>query len=146
MLSEKELIILSELRKNSRKSVKEISNKTKIANSTVIDKLNNLKKKKIIKKHTSLVDFSLLGYPIKVNFLIKCKENLEKKILDNKHINSIYKIRGEFDFLIQGIFKDMNELANFSDELDKLNIEKKEEHHIVEDLKVEEFSFNNTLQ
>ena len=72
MLTEKEKTLLQHLRKDSRKSLADISKETKIPISTLFDTLRKLESKVII-KHTALVDFAKLGHGMKAGFAISTK-------------------------------------------------------------------------
>jgi DNA-binding Lrp family transcriptional regulator len=142
MISNKELLILNHLRIDSRKSLAEISRNTEIPISTIFDKLLKLEKN-VIKRYVSLLDFQKLGYSVKVHFMFKIGEDIDKFkkfLIDHKKINSISKLSGGFDFLVEGIFKDMKELTEFSEDLDEFNILDKKEHHLVDEIKVEGFN------
>ncbi len=145
MLDEKELLILSELRKNSRQSLAEISRKTNIPISTVFDKLIKLDKL-IIKKNVSLFNFDKMGYGIKVNFIVKCKKKQEIKdfLLNKTNVNSVYGINNGSDFIIECLFKTMCELELFKEELADFGIEDLKEHHIIEEIKREDFLTQQT--
>lgn len=137
-LGEKELLILSELRKDSRQSLAEISRKTNIPLSTVFDKLVRLKKA-VIKKNISLFDFDKAGYNIQVNFIFKSKDNEIRDFLLNKtNVNSAY-IMNKGDFFAECFFRNMSGLERFKDELNGFKIEELREHHIIEEIKKEDF-------
>ena len=59
--NQKELLIMSHLRENSRKNLTKISKETKIAVSTIFDKIKKYEGG-IIKKHTCILDFTKLGF------------------------------------------------------------------------------------
>lgn len=140
MLDEKELLILIELRRNSRQSLANISSKTNIPVSTIFDKLVKINKL-IIKKNIVLFDFDKVGYNVRVNFIIKCKKEREIKefLLNKNDVNSVYGINNGGDFLIECLFKSMYELELFKEELADFAIEYSEEYHIVEEIKKEDF-------
>ena len=73
MLSKNEMIILANLRMNSRQSTTNISRKTEIPVSTVYDKIKE-HENGVIKKFTSILDFPALGFNIRANVLIKGKK------------------------------------------------------------------------
>ncbi|MBS3097788.1 Lrp/AsnC family transcriptional regulator [Candidatus Woesearchaeota archaeon] len=140
MLSEKDLLILGHLRSNARKTLTSISKETGIPTSTVFDKIR-AHEKNIIKKHTSIIDFPKLGYNIRTKIMVgsKNKENILKFLLASKYVNSLYQISGQFDLLADCIFRDMNELCSFLEELEEFDINKKEVHHVINEIKREEF-------
>ena len=143
-MDEKELMILSSLRNNGREKLTSISRNTKIPVSTIFDNLRTFEKNSVIKRHSCLLNFSKLGYEIDVGILIKVdrgeKEKLREFLSDKPCLNSIYKISNSYDFMVEGIFKDMLELQDFLDELeDKFNLIRNDVYHIVSDIKREEF-------
>ena len=142
MISNKELLILNHLRGDSRKSLAEISRNTGIPISTVFDKLVWLEKK-VINRYVSLLDFQKIGYGIKVNMLFKINKDFtefKKFLMNHKKINSIFRLSGNYDFLAECVFKDMNEFSCFSEKLDKFDLIDKQEYHLIEEIKVEGFN------
>ncbi len=139
-LSYNELLILHELRKNSRISLAEISRKIDIPTSTVFDKINSLNKK-LIKKHITIMDFPKMGYNIKVNYIIKAekKDTLRNFLIDHKNVNTVYRTNNGSDFFVEGVFKNLKESQEFLESLTIFGIEKISEHFVVEELKRESF-------
>ena len=140
MLTNNELIILSYLRKNARTSVSKIASETNIPVTTVFNKLRQLEDKKIITKYTSLIDYSLLNYHVRVNFAVKAdkKTKLLDFLLQHKNVNSVSKLGNGHDFYFETIFPDMAELYAFVESLEPFGIKSIQEHHIIEDIKKEE--------
>ena len=142
MLTKKELLILTHLRADSRKSLAMISRETNIPISTIFDKVNKLGKN-TISKYSPLLDFQKLGFGIRINFILKANDKKKQEIKDflltNKNVNSILRLNNEFDFFVEAVFRDMKGLEEFSESLEKFKIKKKKEFFIIEDLKREEF-------
>jgi len=140
MLTEKDKIILGELRKNARTPLAEISRKNKIPLTTVFNKVKRFEKDFIV-KHTSFVDFSKLGHFLKVNFILKSndKHELLQFLSASSKVNSVYKINNNYDFLVECIFKNMGDLEDFTERLNEYSLESCDVHHIIETLKLEEF-------
>jgi len=139
MFKESDLLILNHIRKNSRQSLADISRKTRMPISTIFDKLKKLEST-VIKRHVSLLNFSELSHNIMVNFSIKTKDNEKAKVflLNDKNVNSLYKVSPNFDFYAECIFRNMGELELFKDELARLNI-CFEDNFIVNEVKREIF-------
>jgi len=139
-LSEKEILILLVLRKNSRQSLAEISRKTNIPLSTIFDNLRRLEEK-LITKHTSLIDFPKLGFNIKVVILLKTNKRNELKnfLIQHKNTNMIHRTNNNYDYFVETIFKNMKELHGFLEDLENFNIERMDHYYIEEDVKREEF-------
>ncbi len=145
----KELKIIAHLRQNARMPLTKMSRKTHIPVSTLFDNLK-AKEKSIIRKHTSLLNFSKLGYDARANIALKVdrddKENLLKQLKMANEVNSLYKINNGFDFMIEGIFKNVREMESFIENLEnKFKITDKKFFFIIEDLKREEFMSNENL-
>ncbi len=140
MLPEKDLLILKHLRSNARKTLTSISKETSIPTSTVFDKLR-VHEKGIIKKYTSIIDFPKLGYSIRTKIMLetKNKDALLKFLLTSPYMNSLYQISGQFDLMADCIFRDMRELYSFLEELEKLDVSKKEIHHVINEIRREDF-------
>ena len=142
LLTKKELLILTHLRADSRKSLAMISRETNIPISTIFDKVNKLGKS-TISKYSPLLDFQKLGFGIRINFVLKAndkkKQELKDFLLTNKNVNSMLRLNNDFDFFIETVFRDMKGLEEFSESLEKFKIKKKKEFFIIEDLKKEEF-------
>jgi len=142
LLTKKELLILTHLRADSRKSLTRISRETGIPISTIFDKVNKLGKS-TISKYSPLLDFQKLGFGLRVNLILKAndkrKQDLKDFLLKNQNVNSLLRLNNNFDFFIETVFRDMKGLEEFYENLKKFKIKKKKEFFVIEDLKKEEF-------
>lgn len=140
--SRKDLLLMSYFRKNSRENLTRISRQTQIPVSTIFDKLR-IFEKNLIRRYTALIDFKKVGFDIKIHMLFKLekekKEEFKNFLLKNFNVNSIFKVNNGFDFLIEGIFKDMDDLNKFIEQLDQFKIINRQELFILEDIKREAF-------
>ena len=137
------------LRQNARETLTKLSRKTNVPISTIYDKLKQYEND-IIKKHTSLLDFNRLGYTTRATIMLKVdkeiKMDIREFLTNSRSINSIFKINNGFDFLLEGIFKEIKELEDFLDRLDeKFKIKNKQVYYIIEDIKREGFMADPTL-
>lgn len=139
-MKQREVRLVDELRKNSRRSLTEIGYKTGIHLSTVFKGVKKVQGR-IITKHTCLVDFAKLGFPLKVGvFLSTNKINELKDFLESQpNINSLVRLSGDFAFYAEFLFKDMVSYQDFMDELEDLSIIKNISAHFITDIKREEF-------
>lgn len=141
MIKSKEQLLLQCLRKNSRRSLAGISKETGVPVSTLFDTLKRLEGD-LIKKHVSVIDFSKLGYGLKVNFAINSKENARLKsfLVQNRNVNSLYSlIDNNYAFYADCVFKDMNELSAFKERILEFEDANLREWFIVDSIKKEEF-------
>ena len=143
MLKEKELLLLSYFRSNARISLTKLSRMTKIPVSTLFDKLKYYEQKALIRKSTAIIDFRKLGYEIRNQILISAKkenkDELQRFLVKHARVNTIYRINNGYDFLIETVFKNMNEMDDFMKSLEVFEPTQKKEFFIMEDLKREEF-------
>lgn len=140
MLTEKEAVLLKHLRANSRKSLVQISKESNIPVSTLFDTLKKLEHSVVV-RHVSLVDFAKLGYGVRVNFAVgsKNKKEIRDFLLNHPSVNSISSLIGGQDFYFECIFKNLKEMTEFKQELDKYELHNFYETFIVEELKKEGF-------
>jgi len=148
-MNQKDLKIIAHLRQNARMPLTDMSRKTQIPVSTIFDRLK-MNESNLIIKHTSLLDFTKLGYNTRANIMLKVnredKDILKEYLVKHQSVNSVYKINNGYDFMIEGIFKQIKDMEDFLDELDKrFKIEDKKSFFIIEDLKKEAFMSNPNL-
>jgi DNA-binding Lrp family transcriptional regulator len=142
-MNKNDLLIISNLRKDARATLTEMSKRTNIPISTIFDwlKLHNLD---FIKRHAALIDFAKLGYNTRANILIKVdrekREEVKGYLLNNLNVNSVYKINSDHDFMIDAVFRDIKEMEEFQERMDeKFKIKNKQVYYIIDELKKEEF-------
>jgi len=144
--SKKDLALISFLRQNSRVSLTNLSRKTKIPVSTLFDRLR-AHEKGLIRKHTSIVNFDQLGFQARASILVQIDREEKHEFIDfmlkHPNINSAYKINNGFDYQIETIFRDLNELETFMDQMeDRFAITEKKVYYIIDELKKEQFMDN----
>ena len=140
MIKESDLKIMAALRKDARQTLTSISKQTKIPVSTIYDRIRK-HENGVIKKHTSILDFPRMGYNIRLNFLLKVKNQWKFKEFISKHknVNSAFRVEGEFNFMMDCIFKQMNEMQSFTEKIEEFGIEKKQTNFIIEEVVRENF-------
>ena len=142
-LGKRDSILLHALRSNARLSLTKMSRMTKIPISTLFDKIK-VHEKNIILKHTSIINFSRIGYDTRVQFLIrapmKIKERLKSHLSTLDGVNNVFSITNGFDFLVEGIFEKVSDADIFKTNLQR-NFSEIEchTHFVVEDVIRENF-------
>lgn len=134
---------MSCLRNNARESLTRMSKITHIPVSTIYDRLR-VHEASLIKKHTSLIDFSRLGYHARANVTIKVdreyRKDFVKHVAASQHTNSLFKINNGFDYLAEFVFRNVRELEDYIELLEhRFHIPDKTVYIIVEDIKQEGF-------
>ena len=142
-LTERDRKLLRYLRQNSRASLTEISKATKIPISTLFDRLR-AQQGPLIKKHTTLVDFTELGYHTRIQVLLKVaasqKEDVKRHLEFHDHVNSLYKLAHEYDFCVEGVFEHVRDVDKFIDGItSRFAVEDYKTYFLVEDIKREGF-------
>ncbi len=98
-----------------------MSRKTGIPVSTIFDKVRNYKKS-FVERFTCLFKFGELGFKshsFTVFSVNRDRRNeLKKFLLASPSVNALYRINHKFDFLVDMIFKDIQELEDFFDIID----------------------------
>ena len=142
MLQKKELVILSHLRQDARKNLTSISKETGMPVSTIFDRIKRYEKG-LIQKHTALLDFSKLGYDVKVHIALKVpkdkRESFKSYLLREPLVNSVYRINNGYDFMIEAVFRNIKEVHDFIEGLDEYKVKSAEQHFVLEEIKREGF-------
>ena len=143
MLIKKDLQIISNLRKNARMSLTNMSKLTNIPISTISDRLR-VHESSIIKKHTTLIDFEKLGFNIRANVCVKIdkekRDEVKWFLVKHQNVNSIFRINNGYDFLFEGIFRHIKDLEDFIEKLEgRFNVKQRQVYYLIEDIKIEEF-------
>ena len=141
-----EMMIISNLRNNARQSLTRMGRKTAIPISTIYEKIRCYEEG-IIKKYTVIIDFGKLGFATRVSMLLKTtkekRDELKNFLLENKSINNVYKINNEYDFMVEGVFKELKDVVLFLDRIENsFGVSDKRLFYIVDDLKNEGFMSN----
>ncbi|MFH1439632.1 MAG: Lrp/AsnC family transcriptional regulator [Candidatus Woesearchaeota archaeon] len=139
-VKDSDMMILGELRKNSRQTLSEISKQTKISISTIYDRIK-FHEEHLIKKHTSLLNFNMLGYSIRANILVSSnqKQKLKDYLVEHPNVNTAFEVNNSFDFIIDCIFSNMSDCRDFIDSFDKYGVSNIQVHYIVDEIKLESF-------
>ena len=142
-ISIKDAEIISHLRNNARKKITQIAKETNIPVTTIYDKLR-VHDKKIVNKHTTLINFSEIGMHsrshIAINVPLEKKSQLQEFLISHPNVNSLYKTSFGADFLAEVVFRNSGELENFMEHIEReYKTEKLQSFNIVQDLKKESF-------
>ncbi|MFH1849632.1 MAG: Lrp/AsnC family transcriptional regulator [archaeon] len=143
MLQRNDLLLISHLRDNARETLTRMSKKTSIPISTIFERLKSYNEH-LIRKHTALVDFGKLGYHAIALLFIRVRkdkrEQIREYLLKHQNVNSAFKVNNGYDYFVEAIFANINELEAFIDCLEeKFPIKSKQVYYILEDIKREDF-------
>ena len=116
MVNNKDLKILSHLRRDSRATLTYMSKRTGIPTSTLFDRVR-AQERGLIRRYTTLINFHELGYRTRAEIIIRapasCKDGLAAFLCRHPSVNSLFKLSNEYDFLAEGVFRTRAELELF---------------------------------
>jgi len=142
-LSNKEKILIMNLRKNGREKIKSIAEKNNLPIATLAKLLIKMEKQGIL-KHKTKVSFDKLGFQVKMLIALKAQDYLRQKLqnylLKNPNINNMYIINSDYDFCIEAIFKNHKDAKDFLENSDFTNLVlKKNVYDVIEVINDEKF-------
>ncbi len=109
--------ILIELQKDARKSLREIAEKLDVAEGTVYNRINKLKRMGIIKSFIPIIDHSKLGFDLTAIIGISAEGkyliDIEEAIAREPNVTAVYDVTGEFDVIAVAKFRTREDLNEF---------------------------------
>jgi len=142
-IKNKHIMLLTELRKNGRASLTDISRKIGVPVSTIFDTMKT-NTAGTVKKYTCLLNFDCIGLNCRATIVLRVKkeerEEIKTYLLKQPCTNSVYKINNGYDFLLEVVFKDMKNVEEFTEALEsKFKILEKRVYYIIDDIAREVF-------
>ncbi len=74
----------------------------------------------------------------------KDKERFETYMTEHYLVNSVFRINNGYDYLVEAVFRNMRELTEFVQALEKYHVKEHKEFFVLEDLKREAFLTTDT--
>ena len=109
--------ILNILIENSKLSLREIAKKAGVSVATVMHRINNMEKEKIIRQYSTMLDYDKLGYDVEVLIEIRISKgklfHVEKEIAHHPNVFAVYDLTGDFDAAILARFKNRRQMDSF---------------------------------
>lgn len=116
--NEKDREILKILSKNGRISYSDLGEKVGLSPSGIRKRVKRLEEKGFIKGYKALINHKKLEKNSHAFIGIKSeKSNFNSSIFDDNRIMNIYRVSGDPPLLIEGWFKDNEDLSTFVEEL-----------------------------
>ena len=116
-----DLKILQHLKKDARKTLKELEKEINLKVSTIHNRIKRLEESNVIKQYMAIVDHKSLDYNM-VSFIMIAFEN-QDNTLDQNHVaiaigklanvEEVHLVTGEFDILLKVRSKDIDDLGIF---------------------------------
>lgn len=115
--------IIETLKKDSKVSLSYISDSVNLSTPSVRERINKMKDMGIIKKYTIDIDYKALGYDVDVIIDIVIKNNLYEDfktfIAKQDNVEFCYRISGDSCFIFKARFKNMSDVEQFVDSLQR---------------------------
>lgn len=112
--------ILEELEKNARISYTKLSKKLKLSDVAVKKRVDRLLKNGVIERFSIDIDHKKLNKPFHAFLLIKCSPSEAGEIKENlkasDNILNIHPLLGPYDFLLELVCRDIDELKLLTEE------------------------------
>ena len=137
MIDKKDKKLLAELLKDGRESFSGLAKSCRMTRQSIFSRVKSLKRKGVIKNFTVNLDQQKLDLNIKAYILIsadplgKFREKAIKTLMQLPQISQIHILFGRFDFLVEVLVKDINELSNLLGRIHELEMINKTETMIV---------------
>ena len=123
MMDKKDEMILDLLHTDASLSTYQISKKTAIPQTTVLNRIRKLKEEGIIKRYTVNTDYKKLGKKVKALIYAKVEKNSEHKkkisgeveelLFRHDFVVNVKRLMGKYDFVLEVVSKDIDELNDF---------------------------------
>ena len=112
---EKDLVLIDELKKNSKLSEQKLARKTGIPMTTVHNRLKKLRDRGVIESYTLRLNYSRLGRPLVAFVLVKAMPGADQRelllqISKMSHVAEASMITGDFDIVFKVRVASMEEL------------------------------------
>ncbi|MBI4449347.1 winged helix-turn-helix transcriptional regulator [Candidatus Woesearchaeota archaeon] len=140
-MNNKDLVILCNLRSDSRMQLTQMSKRTGIPVSTLHERIA---RQDYIKRFTIVADFARFGFDTKVHALLCVKQEdkdaVKEHLLNSPYVNTLCRINNGYDYLLEAYFCNLAQVEAFFEHLEKnYKIRSKVIHYILEEIAQEAF-------
>ena len=112
-IDDKDHKIISVLKEDARKSIRDIAKETNLRPSTVQVRISKLTNENIIEKFTLKLNNKAVGEDFIVFMLIQINKELPKDTFSSNHIKEVFGLTGEYDLMMKLKFSGIEEFNNF---------------------------------
>lgn len=117
MISEFEKRILISLNQDARKSYRKVAKEAGVSTTRIYNAIKKLVKNGIIKGYIPLIDPKYLGYNLSVVIALRANQGNDKDVQEiiskYPHVRTVYKITGEWDYILICCFEGLEDLDYF---------------------------------
>ncbi len=130
-----DLKILRNLLADGRISFRELASNLGVSTTTVAARVSRLESAKVIRGHSTLVDFQKLGYELTVVTEILVSKGklleMEQEIAKVPGVVAVYDVTGEIDAIVISKCRDREELSRFTKGLLSMHFVERTNSHVV---------------
>ncbi|MDG6909278.1 MAG: Lrp/AsnC family transcriptional regulator [Nitrososphaerota archaeon] len=134
-IDELDMKILRHLLTDGRMSFRELASIIGVSTTTVATRVSRLQKARVIRGHSTLVDFQKLGYELTVVTEILVSKGklleMEQEIAKVPGVCAVYDVTGEIDAIVVSKCKDREELSRFTKGLLAMPFVERTNSHVV---------------
>ena len=138
---QKELLVVQELRKDSRITLTELRKKTGMPISTLHE---IMKRQDLIRKRTCILDFEKLGLPVLVCMLMRARKNSREMLCgflkEHGNVNNVHRTNSGYDYIVEGAFRNIKDLESFIEQANENGARHANVYHMMEELKNQELT------
>lgn len=126
---------------NGRTSLSELARNTGLPVSTVHDRLRQHRQNGLLRP-SAIVNFEKIGLATRAHILLAVetdqKDKLYAHLKDHPNVNSLFRINNGWSAVMECVFKEMNDLENFLEQIENtFKIKQKQVHYTLEEMKRE---------
>lgn len=130
-----DLKILRQLLADGRLSYRQLASDLHVSTTTVAFRVSRLERARVIRGHSTMVDFEKLGYTLTaVTEILVSKGKLlemEREIARLPGVCAVYDVTGEIDGIVVAKFKDREDLSRFTKGLLAMPFVERANTHVV---------------
>jgi len=135
--------ILTALRSDGRIPLTVLSKRTKLPVSTIHDRLKSSMRDGSLRP-TVLLNFEKLGFAARAYILLAVEQSEKDKLFAHLKmspcVNCLFRINNGWNLMMECVFKDMNSMEAFVEQLESVfHIKQKQVHYVLEEVKRESF-------
>lgn len=109
--------ILKELAKNSRLSMSELGRRVNLSSPSVAERVRQMESFGVIKKYTTMIDYTKLGFPIQCIIEVTVKNGdynrFKNHIESYPNLEFCYRIAGKACYVLKMYFGSFSEIEDF---------------------------------
>jgi DNA-binding Lrp family transcriptional regulator len=136
----KNMKLYQELRKNGREKLTMLSRTLHMPVSSIFERI---RRSSVLKRFTVLLNYQEMGYSCLTHTIIKVekahKDALRSFLKNHPNTNTLLRINNGYDFIVEGVFENMQEAEKFLESLDEFNIIEEKTHYVLEEIERESF-------